>query len=171
MSARESGWGKRFRRFAMAGKHRNHRGHGAWPLRPLCPLCRLRRAGQGVGGFPPFFGRLLTRQDTATGARACGFIHGLGPRLFKGAKPGLPLRIPFFMRSSCSNLVGLAAFFQHDTAPEKTGSSENGDEAGRRNLLCNSLVRSCGGVVRRGGVARGEPDLSHQNPAIIRLTS
>jgi hypothetical protein len=25
----------------------------------------------------------------------------------------------------------------NDTAPEKTGSSENGDEAGRRNLLCD----------------------------------
>ena len=155
MSARESGWGKRFRRFAMAGKHRNHRGHGAWPLRPLCPLCHLRRAGQGVGGFPPFFGRLLTRQDTATGARACGFIHGLGPRLFKGAKPGLPLRIPFFMRSSCSNLVGLAAFFQHDTAPEKTVPPKT---VTKRVVVISSAIRWCavavvwsGGVVWHGG--------------------
>jgi hypothetical protein len=29
------------------------------------------RAGQGVGRFPPFSGRLLPGQDEATGTRAC----------------------------------------------------------------------------------------------------
>jgi hypothetical protein len=58
----------------LAGKHRDHRGHrpGPYgPYAPLCPgLCRLRRAAQGVGRFSPFSGRLLTRQDKATGLRA-----------------------------------------------------------------------------------------------------
>jgi hypothetical protein len=40
--------------------HRDHRGSH---YNVSAALCRLRRAGQGVGRFPPFSGRLLTGQD------------------------------------------------------------------------------------------------------------
>jgi hypothetical protein len=153
VSARESGWGKRFRRFAMAGKHRNHRGHGAWPLRPLCPLCRLRRAGQGVGGFPPFFGRLLTRQDTATGARACARSWTAA---FQGCQARASITNPVFhalllLESRWPGRV----FFSTIRRPRKPVPPKT---VTKRVVVISSAIRWCavavvwsGGVVWHGG--------------------